>query len=454
MFHTKWKVKGLLMGATNSMPQKPNEVARINRSAPEIYKEYRVFDHLYTSDIIIERVDKKMLLELHLERFNNNILFFIKKTPIEEISFKKIEKLREATDREYALHKRIMSDRKTKEIVVDFDDSEKHVYMCRHFLVGLTENIGFLQNTQVLQCCCNYITKIPHSIKHLKNLKMLILSRNRIMELPEELGCCKELRELDLSNNLIEEIPNSIASLKSLNVLNLSKNNIKTLNPAIGKLTALKSLFVDNNKLTHISLEVLKLPFLSQLTTENNNLMTNVESMMRRVGKHTLFEECAREIIRNNLEIPSNMPKFTKNHLITVQECAFCGGPFFDYYYEVQSMHEFDGILYPTMYKMCTKHYSTHEERIEALFASDHKHTKPIKLIEADLPSVTEIFEPFCHSEDLMVNVKNSYDQESGQMPLICLSLYNSKFFKSYVQSKKRTIEDVEEGKFKKNCFS
>ncbi|OQS55525.1 LRRC58 [Ecytonucleospora hepatopenaei] len=442
------------MGSSNnSMPQQPIEIAKVNKNAPEIYKECKIFDHLYKPEIFENKVDQNLLLQLHLEKFNNNFLFFIKKQSLNDINFEKIEKLKQLTDKDYLLKKRLAGDENTQELTIDKESDEKHVYMCRHFVIGLSENIACLKNIQVLQCCCNYITKIPYSIKYLKNLKMLILSRNRIKELPEELGCCKELRELDLSDNLIEKIPNSIAALKSLNVLHLSKNKIKNLNPAIGKLSALKSLFIDNNEIEYVPLEVLKLPFLSQLVTDSNNLHENISSSIIKIGEMTLVEECYRKIIRNNYEIPRNLPVSIKKQIISVKECAFCGGPFFDFFYEVKAMHEFDGLLYPTKYKMCTKHYDSHEKRIEALFASSHKRTKPLKLIESNISSVTELFEPFCHSEEFISDIKEAYDVNGKCMPLVCLSLYNSNFFKKYVLSRKRVLPKELEEKKKRHVF-
>ena len=441
------------MGNTASLPTKPIEIARINRNVPEIYRENNLFDHLHINNVTENKIDKTNLLEFHLEKFNNNFMYFVLKHSIKDLDFTKVEKLRELTDKDYKVSKILHNHEDTKEVVVAPENSEKHIYMCRHFVTSLNENIGFLQQTQVLQVCCNYLTKIPRSIKHLKGLKMLILTKNRIKELPEELGCCTELRELDLSHNLIEKIPNSIASLKTLNVLHLSHNKLKTLNNAIGKLSSLKSLFLERNQLTHLPLEVLKLPFLTQLITEGNILKENLISSIKQIGDYTLYEECSRQIIRNNMHIPCNLTKKNKDFLISVKECSFCGGPYFSNYFEVEAMHEFDGLMYPVKYSLCSKHYETHEKRIQALFASDHKITKPIKLLEAKLPSVTEIFEPFCHSEDLIDRVKGSFEVENSEMPLICLSLYNSNFFRSYMQSKRRELPDDKEEVKKKNII-
>lgn len=439
------------MGSQSSMPTVPLEIAKVNKNAPTIYRTYNVQDHLFPFTLKEDEVNRNKILELSLEKFKAKIEYFVEKKPLDQINFATKIRLREETDKYFAVKRKLDSDSDYTDVIVDPSTNEKHIYMCRHYITSLNENVGALSHTQVLQACCNYITRIPFSIKNLVNLKMLILSRNRITVIPDELGCCKELRELDISNNLIEFIPNSIASLKNLTVLNISNNKLKEINPTVGKLTSLKNLYVDNNELEYLPLEVLKLPFLTQLTVENNQLNFDVQHRIEQVGSHTLLEECARNIVRNNLRVPRNLPTIEKEKLIAVRECAFCGGPFFNCFFEVYAVHEFDNREFPVRYRMCSKHYENHGQRLTALFASTHAGTKPVKLLEKGLPSVSELFEPFCHNEELMIKVQDRFDGDGDHMPLICLSMYNSRFFKKYVTDKSKEIENEEH--VKKTCF-
>ncbi|EED43799.1 leucine-rich repeat protein [Enterocytozoon bieneusi H348] len=418
------------------------EIAKANKSIPEIYRKLNIEDHLYNYELKHEDSQLDIILNIELEKFNNNLQYFIQKKSLDEINFTRLKNMKNMIDKEYQLSKIIKTHKETTSIAIDQNSLEKHIYMCRSYITSLTDNIGLINKTQVLQACCNYITQIPYSIKHLKNLKMLILSRNRIKELPEELGCCTELRELDLSNNLITSIPNSIASLKSLTILHLSNNKLKHLNSALGKLNSLKNLYVNNNEIEYLPLEIFKLPFLTQIAAEGNPLKVLDKSKIIQIREMTLLEECARNIIRNNSPIPFNLHKMLKNYLLNVKECSFCSGPFFVHYYTVQAMHEFDGKMYPVSYSLCSQHYNDHSERIKTLFSSSTMYNMPIKLQKSTLLSITEIFEPFCYSEEILEQINNDFDQSytTKVMPLMCLSLYNSKFFKKFVQEKKKTI--------------
>ncbi|KAL6121886.1 hypothetical protein NUSPORA_01143 [Nucleospora cyclopteri] len=441
------------MGAVVSLPSKPLEIAKTNKNMPMLHRTFNIEDHLFEFKLKPQVKNDKYKLKLHLEEFSNNIKYYLRKISLNALNITDLERYRELINKEYALYKYLQNDPNTKEISIDSQSNDRHIYMCRHYITELNENIGLLNHALVIQACCNYITRIPSSIKHLKNLKMLILSRNRIREIPREIGMCRELKELDLSNNLIEEIPTSLAALKSLTSLHLSHNKIRELPPCLGKMSSLKNIYINDNLLEYLPLELLKLPFLTSIFADKNRFIEIVENEMEIVGETTLTEICARKIINENIKIPKIPSKHVREYIMSVKECSFCGGPFFNNYVEVSDVHDFDNRQYPIKYQMCRMHYKSHSQRISVLFSGEHEATMPAKLIADKMPNITELFDPFCHSNEESSFIEIEYDKNILTVPLICLSLWNDNSFAKHTNDRKRSIEDNRRSKKRTKTF-
>ena len=316
-----------------------------------------------------------------------------------------------------------------QEVKIAFPCDEKQVYLCRHNMTELNENIAQLTDITIFQTCCNYLRYIPYGIGQLRNLKMLILSRNRLVELPDEIGLCKELKEIDVSFNLLKALPRSIAGLKKLCTLQIAGNYFEDIPSFIGKLTSLKYLGMGYNPFRNIPLEIFKLPFLLNFSCDNTGLTRNKKFV--EVGEMSLMEIAARNLVKNNLDVCRHLSSSMQNHILGVQECSFCGGPLFDYYVEVEDLHVFESETYPVKYRMCCKHYSSHEDRLATLFERNMP-TIPTKLIQDNMPSVTELFEPFCFNEAQQKRMEEGFSHNETKIPLISLAKYNSCYLKRY----------------------
>lgn len=328
---------------------------------------------------------------------------------------------------EKTLYCMLMSGPGARGLTVTLAPEEKQVYLCRSYLTELSDSIAELGDVSVFQTCCNYLRYIPSSIGQLKNLKMLILSRNRLVELPDELGLCRELRELDVSFNALKRLPRALAGLRNLNTLHIAGNQLMEIPAFLGKLTSLKYLSIGSNPIKFIPLEIFKLPFLLNLIVDNVTFSHSTSCV--EVGTLTLREIAARHIIKNNLKIHRDLSVSLREYLMSVQECAFCNGPFFDNYIEITDMHTFEALRYPVSYKMCCRHYSRHEDRLRALF-EDNLATMPMALKHDQMPSITELFEPYCLSSALQKYLEDGHGSGDSMVPLISLAKYNMPAYK------------------------
>lgn len=414
------------MGTGLSLPRETVIVGKTNRNAPNLYRFHDLPDHLYPYEtrksVKIKFPDIE--LALALEAFNSIVECKLDLEPTSQrLTRDEVEIFKTILNPAKTLQSALISSNDTKELKLEISADDKQIYLCRSYLVELNEIVCKHRAITILQICCNYLRYLPYGLGQLRHLKMLIVSRNRIVEIPEEIGLCKEMRELDLSNNLIRTLPKSLVCLKRLNTLQLANNLLTELPTFLGKVHSLKYLNLSNNRIRSIPLEIIKLPFLLSLNCTGCTLNIRNRKIFEIKGKMTLIETAARNVIRKNLPIRRNSSESLFDYLLGVQECSFCGGPFFEYYVNVEDFHIFESEAYPTHYKMCSLHYMQHEDRLSTLFERSLP-TFPIQIFEEDLPSVCELFESHSYDESILQQIMEKA-QGAEMVPLIWLAGYN-----------------------------
>lgn len=112
-------------------------------------------------------------------------------------------------------------------------------------LSKLPENIGLLEDLELIVLRNTNLKSLPQSFGNLKKLKYLDLSHSpSLQKLPNSLGNLRNLEHLDLSCcNSLQELPNSFGELAQLKHLDLSRSfSLKTLPNSFGGLTNLEHL--------------------------------------------------------------------------------------------------------------------------------------------------------------------------------------------------------------------
>ncbi|KAI5150219.1 hypothetical protein ENBRE01_1362 [Enteropsectra breve] len=409
------------------MQKKTYIIGKKNKNCPNIYRKYGCEDHLFPYQCTsMQPQNPALKLACALSTFNSQASYMLKiednygaMPVIEEKNYLSI------IDAEKLVYKKVNSGCDTQELVVELHAEETQLYLCRNYITDLNENIAELSNLAVFQTCCNYICYLPFGIGRLKNLKMLILSRNRLQVLPDEIGLCRELREIDIGYNSIKKLPRSLIGLQKMHTLHINNNELAELPAFIGKLVSLKYLNISSNKISYIPFEIFKLPFLMSLVATNCNF--GQKQAFCACGDLSLKEIVCRHIIRNNLSVKVMHSKPEIEYLMRAEECAFCGGPFFEYFVDVCDFHEFDSEVFPVRYKMCGAHYKKHSERLESLFEIKIR-SSATGLEAAQMPSVTGIFEPYSFNEQQCRKMQEALEKKEPMLPLICIAKYNELF--------------------------
>ncbi|KAG5858741.1 leucine repeat-rich protein [Encephalitozoon hellem] len=411
------------MGNAASNIGKDPIIARSNPSAPGVLRLYNLEDHVFPYKVSKSAETYPSIhLASSLASFEKLVLKHLPLSPrLEEITGKETDIYHNVVNKEETAREILASGERMTIIRHNPKEDRNQVYMCRQFVVEITEGIGEIRDLKVLQACCNYLTRLPRQIGCLTNLRVLVLSKNRIQSLPDEIGLLKNLRELNLSQNLLSTLPRGISALKALNALHIDDNLFTTLPSVIGRLYGLKYLNISNNRIQNIPLEILKLPFLIELTALSCDFAS--KDSIECIGDITLKETCSRHLIRNNLKIQRNIHKPLIRYLLSVQECSFCGGPLFEHYYLHRSTQTFDSERFPIVYKLCVKHYVRHEDRIATLFLGPLK-TYPQRLIKSNMPFVGELFNHLGYNDEQKRILEQGWKGEGDRMPLICLSKY------------------------------
>lgn len=114
------------------------------------------------------------------------------------------------------------------------------------------------------------LAKLPENIGHLENLELMVLRNTNLKGLPESFGNLKKLKYLDLSHSpSLQKLPNSFANLKNLERLNLCCcNSLQELPDSFGDLT--KLIYLDISR--SFSLETLPNTFGNLRSLQHLNL--------------------------------------------------------------------------------------------------------------------------------------------------------------------------------------
>jgi len=413
-----------------SLPKETFVIGKSNRNAHNLYRLYNIQDHLFPYELNKNRATLNDInLAVALEMFNSIVTQKLNKPRHKNtLTDHELEVFKSILNPSKVLQRILTTGADTKDLKIEISSEDKQIYLCRNYLVDVNELIGRLKSVTILQLCCNYLKFLPYGIGQLKGLKMLIISRNRLVEIPEDIGMCKELREIDLSFNLIRRLPKSISGLKKLNTLQLGSNLIREVPYFLGKLNSLKYLNLSNNPIQSIPLEILKLPFLLSLNCSGCNLNFNRRKFSL-IGSMTLKEIAGRNLIRKNIPVVRKPNLILRDYILSVKECCFCGGPFFDHFVEVEDIFIFDSEEYPIYYRMCCVHYRRHEDRLYTLFEHSVS-TFPFKIFEENLPSICELFEPICFDDRQRKMMNDGFEGDGTTMPLIALAKYNSKRYR------------------------
>jgi hypothetical protein len=149
----------------------------------------------------------------------------------------------------------------------------------RYELTFLPEEIGLLENLQVLDVANNKLVTLPESLGNLKQLKVLRLNNNKLQALPETIGNLQSLEQLDLCYNWLRTLPKSFGNLKCLINLDLHNNQLRDLPESFGNLERLKKLQLYNNELKTLPASFPKLD-LTDLLFFNNPLNSIPDKML------------------------------------------------------------------------------------------------------------------------------------------------------------------------------
>lgn len=409
------------MGNDQSIPKNKIAIGKANVSAPGVLRLFNLEDKVFPYRISEDLGDfPKVHIDIQEAKLESKLSRHLNLSPREHsISSEEEEIYKNVYKREQTASKIIMKGQKVHDVFYDPEEDKNQIYLCRQFLIEINDNICFLRDLRILQACCNYLTRIPRSIGLLSNLKVLILSRNRIRKLPDELGELINLRELNLSHNFLKDLPISMIKLKLLNTLHIDNNRFEKIPQFVVKLSSLKYFNVSHNMITEIPYRLFHLPFLLEFTVDGCPL--KFQNSFEKHDNLSLKEICSRRLLRNNLKVYKRIDIPLARYLFSVEECAYCGGPLFDSYYNVTSMHSFDGVEYPIVYKMCDSHYPNHTGRFESLYR-EKLETFPFRLIVDEMTSVSDLFHmQFFYKPCLL----SSYFGLYGKTNLKKLSKYN-----------------------------
>jgi len=125
----------------------------------------------------------------------------------------------------------------------------ERIDMSNKGITQLPDELGYLENLQILDASDNEISQFPDTLTRLQSLTHLNFSNNRITHVPRFIGSLYNLKDLDLSNNMIVELSDDIGKLHNLNMLRLNDNKLSALPQSIWKLEKLQGLYLKGNNL-------------------------------------------------------------------------------------------------------------------------------------------------------------------------------------------------------------
>ena len=205
---------------------------------------------------------------------------------IEEITWKKIEKIPECIDSLTGLRELDISGDIFKESnLMDIPESIGNLTSLQTLDLSFTqistlpESIGELTSLQTLDLRRTQISTLPESIGELTSLQRLNLSGTQISTLPESIGKLTSLQRLNLSGTLIRTLPETIVKLTNLQLLSLIGTPIRTLPESIVKLTSLQNLDLSGTQIRTLPESIVKLTSLQRLDLSRTQISTLPESI-------------------------------------------------------------------------------------------------------------------------------------------------------------------------------
>ncbi|KAI8065211.1 hypothetical protein BC940DRAFT_304465 [Gongronella butleri] len=317
-------------------------------------------------------------------------------------------------------------------------------------LTRLPESIGYLQQLESLSLQDNRLTCLPDTLGYLVGLVELDASRNQLTRLPSSLGYLDKLQSLHAGHNGIRDLPvQMVSGLRTLVILDVSHNPISVLPAEITQLHFLRRLILDGCPLEAIihhstmhpadASSSLTLPLppmpLSPLVRANsasslsqNRFITsralpllppsasdanlgdngdendmdsdnmdhqhqhNAHAYSLRHNPPSLREQCARQIVRQNLHVDDALPEHLVRYLQTATPCTLCRSPYFDTYVRRGRWIERGNRWIPLEYRLCKAHFSTQQDRLLYLFSQEQLPTLTSPYMQpyrASLPEIT-----------------------------------------------------------------
>jgi hypothetical protein len=279
-------------------------------------------------------------------------------------------------------------------------------------------------------------------IGQLTQLTILDISKNQLTKIPESIGQLVKLIELKLNNNKLKSLPNSITNLTKLNLLSVHHNQIRELPTDIGLLSNLSTLDVSHNRICSFPAQLGRLPGLRILRTEGCPLIdddkielikkkesTGVLSLMelaarclanynrhyfhfknleqttkrpntpKKSNRHSLkLTSSSSAIIQpQQLQIPKimevykdvNLPLPVENLLHRQRECTYCKGSYFETEFLRFRFIEKNEVNIPLIYKLCSPHWDSDQERIGLMFCAPPQLPIPPAMPSPTSPTLT-----------------------------------------------------------------
>jgi Leucine-rich repeat (LRR) protein len=225
---------------------------------------------------------------------------------------------------------------------------------------------------------------LPRAIGQLKNLRILNASKNQLEFIPDTIIQLTKIKSIDLSDNKLKHLSRWIGNLPSLLVLDLNSNQLAKLPREIANLLDLVTLDISHNPLKSIPAEISTLKSLRKLLAEGCEFEPECTDELKH-DPPSLFEICARNVVKSNIPLPVGITKNITDYLKTCQKCTFCHGPFFDSYVGRSRIIERTARqLIVLDYKLCSAHWTDENDRMTAMFSTSYYTTPSINSSPSD----------------------------------------------------------------------
>ncbi|KAI8349395.1 hypothetical protein BD560DRAFT_358576 [Blakeslea trispora] len=234
-------------------------------------------------------------------------------------------------------------------------------------LIKLSSSIGYLHNLTKLNISNNQMTNLPRAIGQLKNLRSLNASNNQLEYLPDTITTLPKLKAVNFSNNKLTLLPQGMSHLKHLIILLLDHNQLTQLPRELANLEALVTLNISHNPLRSIPAEISTLKSLRKLRAEGCPFETEfIHSIVH--DPPSLFETCARQIVRHKMSLPID---HFKDYFERQQTCSFCSGPFFDSFVtRGKFIERTNSQVIALDYQLCCAHWTDEQDRLLSMFST------------------------------------------------------------------------------------